>query len=81
MLLYFGLTIEVNETYNKNNILNTIDISAQEEDESPVVKNSKIINFSGINYADVVNSRDIHLNSITVSLWFNTNNECHWTNR
>ncbi|MGI0051705.1 MAG: hypothetical protein ACRD8K_08210, partial [Nitrososphaeraceae archaeon] len=72
-MLYFGLTIEeVNEIYNKDNILNTIDISAQEEDESPVVKNSKMINFSGINYADVVNSRDIHLNSFTVSLWFNT---------
>jgi hypothetical protein len=74
LLLYFGIKIDdkVNETYNKNNILNTIDISAQEEDESPVVKNSKIINFSGTNYADVVNSRDIHLNSFTASVWFNT---------
>jgi hypothetical protein len=74
LLLYFGLTIEEkeNENYKKNNFLNNIEISAQEENESPVVKNSKVIPFSGINYADVVNSRDINLNSFTVSAWFNT---------
>jgi Concanavalin A-like lectin/glucanases superfamily len=66
LLLYFGLT----ENY-KNSILNNIDIFAQET-KSPVVKNSKIIEFSGINYADVVNSRDINLNGFTVSVWFNT---------
>jgi len=73
-LLYFGLTIEVekNKNYKTNSILNDIETLAQEENESHVVKNSKVINFSGINYADVVNSRDIHLNSFTVSLWFNT---------
>jgi hypothetical protein len=54
----------------KNNILN-LEIFAQ-ENNSPVVKNSKIIDFSGVNYADVVNSRDINLNGFTVSVWFNT---------
>jgi hypothetical protein len=74
LFLLFGLTIEEgeNETYKKNSILNNMKIFAQEEDESPVVKNSKVIDFSGINYADVVNSRDINLNSFTVSVWFNT---------
>ncbi|HEU5461366.1 MAG TPA: LamG domain-containing protein [Nitrososphaeraceae archaeon] len=66
LLLYFGLT----ENY-KNSMLNNVDIFAQ-ENKSPVVKNSKIIEFSGINYADVVNSRDINLNGFTVSVWFNT---------
>ena len=66
LLLYFGLT----ENY-KNSMLDNIAIFAQ-ENKSPVVKNSKIIEFSGINYADVVNSRDISLNGFTVSVWFNT---------
>src|SRR5688500_17136181 len=66
LLLYFGLT----ENY-KNRILNNMEIFAQ-ENKSPVVKNSKIIDFSGVNYADVVNSRDINLNGFTVSVWFNT---------
>src|SRR5687767_11964252 len=69
LLLYFGLTTE--ENY-KNNFLDHIEIFAQENNPPPVVKNSKIIPFSGINYADVVNSRDINLNSFTVSVWFNT---------
>ena len=76
LLLYFGLTttptIEENY-YNKNSILNGMKIFAQEEDNSlPVIKSSKIIEFSGINYADVTNSTDINLNSFTVSVWFNT---------
>jgi hypothetical protein len=74
LLLYFGLTIvEENGNDKKNNMLNSMEIFAQGELESPVVKNSKVINFSGVNYADVVNSRDINLNSFTVSIWFNTN--------
>jgi len=73
LLLYFGLTIEEeNENYQKNSFLNNIEIYAQEENESPVVKNSKVIELSGINNADIVNSRDINLNSFTVSVWFNT---------
>ena len=68
LLLYFGLTTE--ENY-KNSFSSHIKIFAQ-ENKPPVVKNSKIIEFSGINYADVVNSRDINLNSFTVSVWFNT---------
>jgi len=40
---------------------------------TPVIKNSPTIEFSGINYADVVNSMDINLDSYTISLWFNTN--------
>jgi Concanavalin A-like lectin/glucanases superfamily len=83
LLLYFGLTIEEEEeeekeeeNYKKNSFLNNMEIFAQEEEndiESPVVRNSKVIEFSGVNYADVVNSRDINLNSFTVSVWFNTN--------
>ena len=71
LFLYFGLTIEEQENY-KNSILNHIEIFAQEENNFPVIKNSKIIEFSGIKYADVVNSRDITQNSFTVSVWFNT---------
>jgi Concanavalin A-like lectin/glucanases superfamily len=67
LLLYFGLT----ENY-KNSMLNNMDIFAQEENKSPVVKNSKMLEFSGVNYADVVNSDEIHLNGFTVSVWFNT---------
>jgi Concanavalin A-like lectin/glucanases superfamily len=67
-LFYFSSTIEGN--YN-NSFFNNMEIFAQ-DDNAPVVKNSKIIEFSGINYADVVNSRDINLNSFTVSVWFNT---------
>ena len=55
------------------NLLHALEIFAQEGVEPPVIKNSKIINFTGANYADVVNSRDITLNSFTVSTWFNTN--------
>ena len=57
-----------------NTFLNPIEIFAQEGNQPPppVIKNSKIINFTGVNYGDVVNSRDIGLNSFTVSLWFNT---------
>ena len=68
-VFYFSLTIEEGN-YN-NNFFNNMEIFAQ-DDNAPVVKNSKIIEFSGINYADVVNSRDINLNSFTVSVWFNT---------
>jgi hypothetical protein len=78
MILYFGLTIIEEEgrednMQNFNNILIPIGVFAQEENKPPVIKNLKIINFSGFNYADVVNSRDINLNSFTVSTWFNTN--------
>ena len=76
LLLYFGLTTITEEEnyYNKNSILNGMEIFAQaQEDKSPpVVKSSKIIEFSGVNYADVTNSNDINLNSFTVSVWFNT---------
>ena len=69
LLLYFGLTTE--ENY-KNNFLNSMEIFAQEENKPPLVNNSKIIEFSGNNYTDVVNGSDINLNSFTVSIWFNT---------
>jgi Concanavalin A-like lectin/glucanases superfamily len=74
-LLYFSLITSEEKNYNNNSILRLIEIFAQEEDEDelPVIKNSKIINFTGANYADVVNSRDISLNSFTISTWFNTN--------
>jgi hypothetical protein len=70
LLLYFSLTTGKD---NYNTFLNPIEIFAQEANQPPpVIKNSKIINFTGVNYADVVNSRDINLNSFTVSTWFNT---------
>jgi hypothetical protein len=73
LILYFSLTTEEeNVNYKNNKFLSNIEIYAQEGDKPPVVKNSKIIEFSGVNYADVVNSRDINLNSFTVSVWFNT---------
>jgi hypothetical protein len=76
LLLYFGLTTtgEEDEQIYKNTVLNHLEIfaQAQEENKPPVVKSSKIIEFSGINYADVTNSNDINLNSFTVSVWFNT---------
>jgi Concanavalin A-like lectin/glucanases superfamily len=71
LLLYVDLKIEEQEIY-KDNFLNHIEIFAQEENNPPVVKNSKVIPFSGINYADIINSRDINPNSFTVSVWFNT---------
>ena len=71
LLLYFSLTTVED---NSNTILNPIEIFAQEANQPPpVIKNSKIIEFSGVNYADVTNSTDINLNSFTVSTWFNTN--------
>ena len=75
LLLYVGLTTttaEDKENYYKNSILNPMEIFAQEDKSPPVIKSSKIIEFSGINYADVLNSTDINLNSFTVSVWFNT---------
>ena len=73
LLFYFGLTTGGGEKENyKNSILNHVEIFAQEENKLPVVKNSKIIEFSGIKYADVVNSRDVNLNGFTVSARFNT---------
>jgi hypothetical protein len=71
LFLYFGLTIEEQEN-NTNSILNHIEIFAQEENNPPVVKLPKIIEFTGINYTDVINSREINPNSFTVYVWFNT---------
>ena len=71
-LLSVGLIISEEKNYNSN-ILRPIEIFAQEENELPLVNNSKVIDFSGVNYADVVNSRDINLDSFTGSAWFNTN--------
>jgi len=70
LLLFFGLTTD-EENY-KNSFLHHKEIFAQEFNKPPVIKNSKIIEFSGKNYADVVNSSDINLHSFTVSAWFNT---------
>ena len=70
ILLYFDLTINKEKSY-KNNFLILNEILAQ-ENKPPVVKNSKIIEFSGNNFGDVVNSNDINLNSFTVSIWFKT---------
>jgi hypothetical protein len=72
-LLYFSLITNDEENYNNNSILRPIEIFAQEGDQLPVIKNSKMINFTGVNYADVVNSRDINLDSFTLSTWFSTN--------
>jgi hypothetical protein len=72
LFLYFSLTIEKEQENYTNSVLHPIEIFAQEENDSPVVKNAKIIEFTGINYTDVVNSLDISPNSFTVSVWFNT---------
>ena len=72
LFLYFGLTIEEEQEKHKTSFISNINIFAQEENDLPVVKNSKIIEFTGINYEDIVNSRDINPNSFTVSVWFNT---------
>ena len=71
LFLYLSLTIEEQDNYN-NNILNYVEIFAQKENNMPVVKNSNIIDFTGINYTDIVNSQDVNPNSFTVSVWFNT---------
>src|SRR5215203_1661039 len=71
LFLYADLTIGEQENY-KNSFSNNIEIFAQEENNLPVVKNSKIIEFTGINYEDIVNSRDINPNSFTISVWFST---------
>ena len=67
------LTLNLNQLDDNNdNSSGFMGVFAQ-EDKLPVVKNSKILQFSGQNYADVVNSKTINLNSFTVSTWFNTN--------
>ncbi len=71
LFLYLSLTIEEQDNYN-NNILNYAEIFAQKENNMSVVKNSNIIDFTGINYTDIVNSQDVNPNSFTVSVWFNT---------
>ena len=53
--------------YNENEAF------AQKEDRTlpqPVIKYSKILDFNGVNYADVINSSDINLDSFSISLWF-----------
>jgi hypothetical protein len=75
LLLYVGIGLITEE--DKINYKNTFsnnnrEVFAQEENKSPVVKNFKIMEFSSVNYADVVNSGDISPNSFTVSVWFNT---------
>jgi hypothetical protein len=75
LLLYVGsgLITEEDKINYKNTFLNNNrEVFAQEENKSPVVKSSKIMEFSGVNYADVVNSGDIDPPSFTVSVWFNT---------
>src|SRR5215212_10094523 len=72
LFLYLSLTIEKEQENYTNNVLHPIEIFAQEENNPPVVKNAKIIEFTGINYTDVINSRDISPSSFTVSVWFNT---------
>jgi hypothetical protein len=75
LLLYVGSSLITEE--DKINYKNTFsnnnrEVFAQEENTSPVVKNSKIMEFSGVNHADVVDSSDISPSSFTVSVWFNT---------
>ena len=68
-------TSEEKQNY-QNNIFNHNDIEAfaQKEDKKPlpVIRHSKILDFNGVNYADVTNSSDINLDSFTISLWFNS---------
>jgi hypothetical protein len=72
LFLFFSITIEKDKENSTNSILHEIEIFAQEENNPPVVKTANIIEFTGINYTDVVNSGDINPNSFTVSVWFNT---------
>ena len=73
-LLYFNLITNDEKNYNNNSILRPVEVFAQEPNQPPpVIKNSKIINFTGVNYANVVNSTEFNLNNFTVSTWFNTN--------
>jgi hypothetical protein len=74
LLLYVasGLITEDKINYKNTFLNNNREAFAQEENKSPVVKSSKIMEFSGVNYADVVNSGDIDPPSFTVSVWFNT---------
>ena len=73
LLLYIGGLITEDKINYKNTILNNKkEVFAQENTSPPIVKSSKIIDFSGINYADVINSSTINLSSFTVSVWFNT---------
>ncbi|MFB5600288.1 MAG: LamG domain-containing protein [Nitrososphaeraceae archaeon] len=69
-------TEEKQERNYYNNIFNHIAAFAQKDEDSssknPIIKNSRILDFAGSNYADVVNSNEINLNSFTVSVWFNT---------
>jgi hypothetical protein len=66
--------MKIQQKLEPNKSLNQITIDTnQEEDKSPVVKASKIIEFSGKNWADISNTENINLNSFTISLWFNTN--------
>ena len=70
ILLLFVLTI-YDEIRYKYNFLNVSKSFAQ-DNNPPIVKNSKVIEFKGDNYGDVVNSNDINLNSFTISIWFKT---------
>ncbi|MDX1371111.1 MAG: LamG domain-containing protein [Nitrososphaeraceae archaeon] len=72
ILLSFSILNGYQENTHDAFSIPLVNILAQ-EDNLPVVKNSKILEFSGQNYADVVNSEGINLNSFTVSVWFNTN--------
>ncbi len=72
LILSVSLTIEKEQENYTNSILHHIEIFAQEENNPPLVKNAKVIEFTGINYTDVVNSRNVNPNSFTVSVWFNT---------
>ena len=70
--LFLDFSGENYHNYNNNNILKNqdLEIFAQTQEINnrpppPVVKNSKILNFSGVNYADVVNSSNINLNSLS----------------
>jgi len=72
LFLSVSLTIEKEQENYTNSILHHIEIFAQEENNPPLVKNAKVLEFTGINYTDVVNSRNVNPNSFTVSVWFNT---------
>jgi Concanavalin A-like lectin/glucanases superfamily len=74
ILLLFSFTIN-DERRTKYSFLDNFESFAQTQDEnnsSPIIMSSKVIEFTGNNYGEIVNSSNINLNSFTISLWFKT---------
>jgi len=71
LIFYLITTMQGQEEIHTTRLLDRVEIYAQEK-ESPIINTTDILQFSGQNYSDVVNSKGFNLNSFTVSVWFNT---------